>query len=174
MKGFSTSQSLPYPQDYNTRGKNPILTGLLDQMKHDQELSKKYPSQTALLNDIISLLETERIHWPSAFNLISSEQWIQKMRADSIFYFHHARSSSEMRDFESILLDLAAQCLKREIQLVPLIEEDEIPLTFDSSKTSKTWFSRLKKLFVTVKPTLYFLSCQNLRQENFFVSIQLK
>ena len=173
MKSFSRSQSLPYPQDYNTRGKNPILIGLLDQMKHDQELSKKYPSQTALLNGIISSLESERIHWPKGFNLMSSEQWIRKIKSDPIFYFHHARNSSEMKNFESILLDLAAQCLKREIQLVPLIEEDEI-LTFDSSKTSKTWFSRLKKIFVTVKPTLYFLSCQNLRQDNFFVSIRLK
>ena len=100
---FSRSQFLPYPQDYKTKGKNPILICLLDQMKHDQELSIKYPSQTALIDDIISALETGRIRWPSAFNLISSEQWIQKMRANPDFYFYHARNSSEMQKYENLI-----------------------------------------------------------------------
>ena len=119
LKRFSRSQSLPYPQDYNTLGHNPILSCLLDQMKYGQELSIKYTSQTALIDDITSALETGRIQWPSAFNLMSSEQWIQKMRADPTFYFHHAKTSSEMQKYENLLLDLAAQCLKSEIQLIP-------------------------------------------------------
>ena len=142
-------------------------------MKHHQELSEKYPNQRALLDDIFSALETERINWPSSFNLMSSVQWIQKMRADPIFYFYHARNTSEMREYENLLLDLASQCLKREIQLIPFFEEDEI-LTFGSNKQSKNWFSRLKKPFVTVKPTFHILSCQNLSKQNFFVSIQKK
>ena len=94
-------------------------------MKHDQELSIKYPSQTALIDDIISALETGRIQRPSAFNLMSSEQWIQKMRADPKFYKFHARNASEMQEYENLLLDLAAQCFKRKIQLIPFLEQDD-------------------------------------------------
>ena len=158
LKRFSRSQSLPYPQYYKTIGMNPILSCLLDQMKHDQDLSIKYPSQTALIDDITSVLETGRIQWPSAFNLMSSEQWIQKMRADPIFYMHHAISASKMQEYEKLLLDLAAQCFKRKIQLIPF-------------KPTKTWFSRLKKIFVTDKPTFHLMSNQNLHRDNFFISI---
>ena len=145
-------------------------------MKHHQELSEKYPNQRALLDDIFSALETERINWPSSFNLMSSVQWIQKMRADPRFYFHHAKNFSEMQEYENVLLDLAAQCLKSEIQLIPFLEEDEI-LTFGSNKPSKTWFSRLKKIFVTVNPTtgsrlFSIMACQTLDQDNFFISIE--
>ena len=176
MKNLARSKSLPYPQDYNTVGNNPKLSCLLDQMKADQELSEKYPSQQALLNEIISALETEIINWPSTFNLMSSEQWIQKMRANPKFYFHHAKTSSEMREYENLLLDLAAQCLKSEIQLIPILEDDEI-LTFGSYKPSKTWFSRFKKIFVTVNPTtgsrlFSIMACQTLLHHNFFVSIE--
>ena len=158
LKSFSRSQSLPCPQYYKAIGNNPILSCLLDQMKHDQELSIKYPSHTALIDDIISALETGRIRWPSAFNLISSEQWIQKMRANPTFYKHHVRNVTEMQEYEKLLLDLAAQCFKRKIQLIPF-------------KPTKTWFSRLKKIFVTNKPTFHLMSNQNLLNFNFFISI---
>ena len=167
LKSFSRSQSLPYPQDYMTIGMNPILSCLLDQMKHDQELSIKYPSQTALIDDITSALETGRIQWPSAFNLMSPEQWIPKMRANPKFYMHHSRNASQMQEYENILLDLAAQCFKRKIQLIPFLEQDD-GLTF---KPTKTWFSRLKKIFVTDEPTFHLMSNQKLRYENFFISI---
>ena len=65
-------------------------------MKPDQELSKKYPHQAALLDDIIAALETERINWPIAFHLMSTEEWIRKMRNDPKFYWHCATTSSEM------------------------------------------------------------------------------
>ena len=128
-------------------------------MKHDQELTIKYPSQTALIDDIISALETGGIQWPSAFNLMSSEQWIQKMRDDATFYTYHARNASDMQEYENLLLDLTAQCLKRGIQLMPFLEEDDL-LTFGSFKPPKT-------------PTFHILSCQNLREANFFVSVQM-
>ena len=159
LKSFTRSESLPYPQDYRTVGKNPILICLLDQIKPDQELSKKYPNQAALLDDIIAALETERINWPSAFNLMSSEEWIRKMRTDPKFYWHCAKKSSEMQECENLLMDLAAQCLNRGIQLMPFLEEDDL-LTFGSFKPPKT-------------PTFHILSCQNLKQANFFVSVQM-
>jgi hypothetical protein len=158
LKSFSRSQSLPYPQNYKFVGKNPILSCLLDQMKHDQELSINYASQTALIDDITSALETGRIQWPSAFNLMSSEQWIQKMRANPKFYLHHARNSSEMREYENILLDLAAQCLKSEIQLIPFLEQDE--------------GSVFKSRFTTGSRLFSIMACQTLFRRNFFVSIE--
>ena len=167
LKGFSRSESLPYPQNYRTVGNNPILMCLVDQMKPNQELSKKYPNQAALLDHIIAALETEKINWPSAFNLMSSEEWIRKMRTDPKFYWHCAKNSSEMQEYENLLLDLAAQCFKRKIQLIPFLEQDD-GLTF---KPTKTWFSRLKKIFVTDKPTFHLMSNQNLHRDNFFISI---
>ena len=160
LKSFSRSQSLPCPQYYKAIGNNPILSCLLDQMKHDQELSIKYPSQTALIDDIISALETGRIRWPSAFDLMSSEQWIQKMRADSNlrFYWYHAKNSSEMRKYENLLLDLAAQCLKSEIQLIPFLDQDEGSVFKPRSTTGSRLFS--------------IMACQTLWQDNFFVSIE--
>ena len=81
-------------------------------MKHDQELSNKSSSQKALVNEIIAGLETERIYWPLSFNLMSSEQWSQKMRIDPKFYWYYAKNSSEVQEFENILLDLAVQCIR--------------------------------------------------------------
>ena len=126
-------------------------------MKADQELSRKYPNQIALLDDIISALETERIHWPSAFNLMSSEQWIQKMRENPNFYWYHARDSSELRKYENLLLDLAAQCLKSEIQLIPFLDQDEGFVFKPRSTTGSRLFS--------------MMACQTLWHHNFFVSI---
>ena len=159
LKGFSRSESLPYPQNYRTVGNNPILICLVDQMKPNQELSKKYPNQAALLDHIIAALETEKINWPSAFNLMSSEEWIRKMRTDPKFYWHCAKKSSEMQECENLLMDLAAQCPNRRIQLMPFLEEDDL-VTFGSFKPPKT-------------PTFFILSCQNLKQANFFVSVQM-
>ena len=158
MKNFARSKSLPYPQDYNTVGNNPKLSCLLDQMKADQELSRKHPSQRALLNDIISALESERINWPSSFDLMSSEQWIQKMRENPKFYWFHARNSSEMRKYENLLLDLAAQCLKSEIQLIPFLDQDE--------------GSVFKPRFTTGSRLFSIMACQTLLSKNFFVSIK--
>ena len=132
-------------------------------MKDDQELSNKFPDHTALLDAIITALATGRIIWQNTFNfnLMSSEEWIQKMKTDSEFYFHHAGNFTEMREYEYLLLDLASQCLKRKIQLIPFLEQED-GLTFKPTKT-----------FLINKQTLSILSCQNLMHENFFISIQI-
>ena len=169
MKGLSRSESLPYPQDYRTVGKNPILMCLLDQMKPDQELSKKYPNQAALLDDIIAALETKRINWPSAFNLMSSEEWIRKMRTDPKFYWHCAKKSSEMQECENLLLDFAAQCLKREIQVISFFQQDEgyLPTIFP-----RTLFTKLESNSVNVRSDFHLMSNQKLFTDNFFISIR--
>ena len=167
-KSFKIAQSLPYPQDYRMLGNNPILSCLLDQMKHDQELSNKSSSQKALVNEIIAGLETERIYWPLSFNLMSSEQWSQKMRMDPKFYWYYARNSSEVQEFENLLLDLAAQCLNRKILVIPFLQQDE---GYFSTIFPKTFFSRLKSIFVNVRPNFQLLSIQKLHSDNFFISI---
>ena len=173
LKNLSRSQSLPYPQVYKTVGTNPILSCILDQMKPDQELLNKYPNQKAMLDETIAALETGRIHWPStsSFNLMSAEQWIQKMSVNPIFYFHHAKNDSEMQEYEDLLLDLVAQCLKRKIQVIPFLWQDEghFPTIFP-----RTLFSKLKSVFVNVRPDFYLLSIQKLKQQNFFISISRK
>ena len=80
MKNFCRSHSLPIPQNYAISGKNPILSCLLDQIKQDIELSEKYFDQAALLDDIFEGIKTKKISWPNNFSLMSSEEWIQKMR----------------------------------------------------------------------------------------------
>ena len=167
-KSFKISQSLPYPQDYRMLGNNPILSCLVDQMKHDQELSNKSSSQTALVNEIITGLDTERINWPLSFNLMSSEQWSQKMRMDPKFYWYFARNSSEVQEFENLLLDLAAQCLNRKIQVIPFLQQDE---GYFSTIFPRTFFSKLKSIFVNVRPNFRLLSIQKLHSDNFFISI---
>ena len=167
-KSFKISQSLPYPQDYRMLGNNPILSCLVDQMKHDQELSNKSSSQTALVNEIITGLDTERINWPLSFNLMSSEQWSQKMRMDPKFYWYFARNSSEVQEFENLLLDLAAQCLNRKILVIPFLQQDE---GYFSTIFPRTFFRRLKSIFVNVRPNFHLLSIQKLHSDNFFISI---
>ena len=157
LKKLSRSLYLPVPQDYMTIGKNPILSCLVDQMKQDSELSKKYPDQATLLKGIIEALETRKISWPNGFTLMSSEQWIQRMRTDPSFYSHHARNSSEMQKYEDLLLDLAAQCLKRQINLIPFLEQDEA--------------STFKPQDLANEPQFNLLSCQKLSDDNFFLSV---
>ena len=169
MKKFSRSEHLPFPQQYFTsEGKNPILTCLLDQINQHQELSRKYPNQIALFTKIIEMLETGRIRFPSSFNLISSEKWCKKMRANPNFYFLSADSFSMIREYENLLLDLAAQCLDRKVQVIPFLQQDEgyFPKIFPSN-----WFSRLKSIFFEDTITFHIMFSQKIGYEKSFFSI---
>ena len=171
LKEFSRSQYLPVPQDYKTRAKNPILSCLVDQMKQDSELSEKYPDQATLLKGIIEALETRKISWPNGFTLMSSEQWIQRMKTNHIFYFHHARNSSEMQKYEDLLLDLAAQCLKRQINLIPFLEQDKASTFKPQAKIWAKFVSMFSGQNLANEPQFNLLSCQKLRHNNFFLSV---
>ena len=105
LKGFFRSQSLPVPQAYWIIGKNPILSCLVDQMKQDSILSAKYPNKATLLKGIIEDLEARKISWPNRCSLMSSEEWIQKMRLNPEFYWFHARSISEIQKYEDLAIE---------------------------------------------------------------------
>ena len=171
MTEFTRSHYLPVPQDYNTIGKNPILICLIDQIKQDSELSEKYPDQATLLKDIIDALETREISWPKSFTLMSSQEWIQRIRTNPKFYFYHARNVSEMQKYENLLLDLAAQCLKRQINLIPILEQDE-PSTFKPhTKLLTKLFSIFRSQNLDNVPQFYLFSCQKLYQDDLIFSV---
>ena len=160
LKKLNLSENLPMPKDYSTRGENPILDCLLDQIKQDFMLSKTYRTQKTLLEDIISSLRNNEIIWPT--NLMSPKKWIKKMRDNPKFYFYHAKNASEMQDYENVLLDLASKCLKRQINIIPFLElgqEERIfrPNDHHSSQSNELHF--------------WLVSCQKLRRENFFFSV---
>ena len=171
VKGFSRSKSLPVPQDYYILGldlSSPILSCLVDQMKQDSELSKKYPDQATLLKSMIDDLDSKKISWPNRFSLMSSEEWIQKMRLNPMFYRYHIMNPSEMQVYEDLLLDLAAQCLKRKINLIPFLKQDEASIF-------TKMFSNLISIFsshnLSSQPQFYIFACQKLGANNFFLSV---
>ena len=84
------------------------------------------------------------------------------MRTNPTFYFHYARNTSEMQKYEDVLLNLATQCLKRQINLIPFLEEDEAA-TFKPQ--AKTWTK-----LALARPQLNLLVLR-LTLDNFFLSV---
>ena len=160
MSEFSRSKSLPLPQDYWTLKKNPILCCIIDQTRQDLKLGTRHQDQALLLNDIIEGLETKRIDWPNEFSLMLSENWIQKMKDNPKFYYYHAKNYLEMKEYEDLLLNLIAQCLKRQIKLIPFLEQD----------TAST-FKPNNYIVQSDNLQFHLLSCQRLDVRNFFFSI---
>ena len=72
-------------------------------------------------------------------------------------------SSSEMKKYEDLLLDLATQCLKRRINLIPFLEEDE---TSTFKPQAKIWTK-----LALARPQLNLLAFQKFTQDNFFLSV---
>ena len=143
--------------DDKTRS-NPIIDIVVDQINHDSDMPKKYDSSSDLLSDILSALDEKKISWPEDFWEMSSEEWMEKMRTDSIFYFHHATNKYEMQEYEEVLLKLMADFLGRTLVLVPLLEED-----------SESIF---KPSFATKSTQQYHIACCNkLQIYNFFISV---
>ena len=174
LKDFCRSLSQPMAQDYNFIGKNPILSCLLDQIKQGPEMSEKYGNQETLLKDIIEGLEGNKIFLPNEFTLISSEEWIRKMSLNPNFYLHHVDSSSELQEYENFLLYLAAQCLEREINLIPILEQgQQFTFTPDAKILTKSFsISKINNMYN--QPQFYLLSCQKLWHQNFFLSVYKK
>ena len=134
-------------------------------------MSRKYPNQEALLNKIIETLETGQARFPRGFNLMSTEEWCQKMRADPKFYFFTAKIFSEIKEYENLLMDVAAQSLERKIQVVPFLQQDEgyFPKIFP-----RTFFSRLKSIFSRTPQTFTLMSSQKFGYEKSFFSVLRK
>merc|ERR1712008_382643 len=130
---------------------------LADQLKHDPEWSGKEYTGSDLLNDILKALDDKKLDWPEDFTLLPCKEWIKRMRIKSTFYRDHARNASDMKLYEELLLQLAANFLKRTIKLVPILDEDPeltIEPTLPSNPTGQ----------------LHIAYCNNLWKNNFFVS----
>ena len=149
---------MPFPKSYGTR-KNPIQEVVADQLKHDPEWSGKEYTGSDLLNDILKALDDKKLDWPEDFTLLPCKEWIERMRTNTIFYMHHARNTSEMKLYEKLLLQLAANYLKRTIKLVPILDEDP-ELTIEPSSLSSNPTGQLQIAY-----------CNRLKTKNFFVSV---
>mgnify|MGYP007022693691 CR=1 FL=1 len=137
---------------------NPIIEILADQLKHDPEWSGKEYAGSDLLSDILKALDDKKLDWPEDFTLLPCKEWIERMKINPTFYRDHARNASEMQIYEKLLLQLAANFLKRTIKLVPILDEDP-ELTIEPSLPSN--------------PTgqLHIAYCNKLWDDNFFVSV---
>merc|ERR1712008_493621 len=131
---------------------------LADQLKHDPEWSGKEYTGSNLLNDILKALDDKKQDWPEDFTLLPCKEWIERMRINPNFYRHHVRNSSDMKIYEKLLLQLAANFLKRTGKLVPILDEDP-EVTIEPSLSSN--------------PTgqLHIAYCNRLKADNFFVSV---
>ena len=154
---FDRSKSLPFPLDYSKR-RNPISVVIADQLKHDPNWARKEYSGSDLIEAILTTFSDKKLDWPEDFNLVSSKDWVEKMKINPIFYKHHAKNVEEMKKYEYVLLELTANFLKRTINLVPIFDEDQ-KLSFEPSGP------------VNSTQELYIAHCNKLWRDNFFVSV---
>ena len=154
---FDRSKSLPFPVDYS-RMINPISVVIADQLKHDPNWARKEYSGSDLIEAILTAFSDKKLDWPEDFNLVSSKDWVEKMKINPIFYRHHAKNAEEMKKYENVLLELTANFLKRTINLVPIFDEDQ-KLSFEPSGP------------VNSTQELYIAHCNKLKTKNFFVSV---
>ena len=154
---FDRSKSLPFPLDYSRRI-NPISVVIADQLKHDPNWARKVYSGYDLIKAILTALSDKKLDWPEDFNLVSSKDWVEKMKIDPTFYRDHAKNAEEMKKYENVLLELTANFLKRTINLVPIFDEDQ-KLSFEPSGP------------VNSTQELYIAHCNKLKAKNFFVSV---
>ena len=88
---------------------------------------------------------------------MSAKEWIKKMKINPIFHMYHASNTSELQKYENLLLNLAAECLEREINLIPILETDQ-KFTFKPEVkllTKSFSISMSKDMFN--QPKFYFL-----------------
>ena len=154
---FDLSKSLPFPLDYSI-SRNPISVVIADQLKHDPNWARKVYSGFDLIEAILTAFSDKKLDWPEDFNLVSSKDWVEKMKIDPIFYKHHTKDAEEMKKYEYVLLELTANFLKRTINLVPIFDEDQ-NLSFEPSGP------------VNSTKELYIAHCNKLHRKNFFVSV---
>ena len=150
------SSTLPFPVRYYKINENPILEVLADQLKFDPEWSSKNYTGSSLLDDILMALNENQLACPIDFNILTSIDWIRRMKSNAVFYKHHATSPSEMKIYEDLLLKLAANFLKRTFKLIPILDEDT-ELTIQPSNDSNN--------------PLYIAYCNKLWKKNFFISV---
>ena len=119
------SPTLPYVVDSKS-GKNPILYCLVDQTRHDLEWETHGFTAETLLDAILTDLETGKLAWPGK-NFMNSEDWIRNMKKRNNWYTLNNEGIQDT-DFtiaaEDLLLNLASNFLKRNIQMIPYFGEE--------------------------------------------------
>ena len=104
-------------------------------------------SSSSILENIFSILETDEVKWPK-------EKWMKRMKEDPKFYWYSSSTEEEMMEKEKLLLLLCAKALKRQIVVIPFLE-DGSPMTFGKG----------------FKNQILLMGLTNSWQENFFISI---
>ena len=145
------SNTLPDVMDYNTYGiRNPIMNCLADQTKYDIEWKHCHFTAGTLLETILMSLENGHIVWPGSIN---KNEWIQKTRENPGWYL--VNKHGLITDGEDLLLNLASNYLKRQIQLITIF---------------KKGFKMFGKEFSNSKP-YHLMCCQDAGPYSFFLSV---
>ena len=131
-------------QDYFINKKNPILGCLADQMT---------TSSPSILETIFSMLKTDGEKWPRNQRM-TKEEWMKRMKEAPYFYWFTSRSKEEMMEQEILLLFLCAKALKRQIVVIPFLE-DGSQLIFGEEFNHQ----------------IFLMGCNTIWDENFFISI---
>ena len=155
---FDRSKSLPFPLDYSRMGTNPISVVIADQLKHDPNWARKEYSGSDLIEAILTALSDKKLDWPEDFNLVSSKDWVEKMKINPTFYYSHAKSAEELIAYEIGLLKLASNFLRKRIILVPLLKTDPIQTIEPSDPRICTG-------------RYHIAYCNKLLTDNFFLSV---
>ena len=127
----------------------PHLSCLADQCNSDPELKNDKWTQFKLLELILEGVKSKEFYWKWKWSFLTmkSSVWIQKVKCNRNFY--HDRSNADA--FEEILLVLASQALKREIILLPFLQQFPQPeITYKCSTLSSS-----SKVFYICKKTIF-------------------
>ena len=92
--------------------------------------------------------------------MIEYGEWSQKMKINSNFHQHHAKSAKEIIAYEIGLLKLASNFLRKRIILVPLLKTDPIQTIEPLQANPRTCTGQY-----------HIAYCNKLLKDNFFLSV---
>ena len=156
LNGYTRSTTLPEPNHYNLTDRNPILYVLADQARQDGDFPEGMTDED-ILDGIIKGLQNKTVEWPEDDNLLPMENWIPKIQSDMSFYISTSRDEKEFQAFDHQLVQICANYLKRQINLIPFPEGE--PQIFHPKSRS------------TSAKSLNILSCNTAYRDSFAVSI---
>ena len=153
---------------YQATNKNPLLESLADQINQDPTLPSNQMTGFRLAHLILHALEMNIIEWlPLDLSgccghiLISKVQWMQYFYNSSSFY-SILKCTTLFEGYESILLHLVSNLLKRKICFISISSNDEDeffePKMLSSSRTIYLFGYRKAKghnFYLSVFPNEY-------------------
>ena len=114
LGNFSVSLFLPDVMTYFIGRKNPQLEVLVDQIYQDPCMPNL--SGNHVIKDILEALDKGAIPWPKEeVSMIEYGEWSQKMKINSNFHQHHAKSAKEIIAYEIGLLKLTSNFSRKRI-----------------------------------------------------------